>query len=85
MMLAAQWTVVVLVVAISAVYSLWRLLGVRQRLWLLDQLIPVATLAHVGWPGRLKASLQMQAVKGCGSCGANAGAVPTRRSGAPHR
>jgi hypothetical protein len=85
MMLAAQWTVVVLVVAISAVYSLWRLLGVRQRLWLLDQLIPVATLAHVGWPGRLKAALQMQAVKGCGSCGANAGAVRTRRSGAPHR
>ena len=85
MMLAAQWTVVVLVVAISAVYSLWRLLGVRQRLWLLDQLIPVATLAHVAWPGRLKASLQGHALKGCGSCGANADAAPTRRSGAPHR
>ncbi len=85
MLLAVQWTVVVLVVAISAVYSLWRLLGVRQRLWLLEQLIPVATLAHVGWPGRLKAALQMQAVKGCGSCGANADAAPTRRSGAPHR
>jgi hypothetical protein len=84
MMLAAQWTVVVLVVAVSTVYSLWRLLGVRQRLWLLDQLVPVATLAGVGWPGRLKAALQMQALKGCGSCGANAGAAPTRRSGAPH-
>ena len=84
-MLIAQWTVVTVLVALSALYSLWRLLGVRQRLWLLDQLIPVATLAHVGWPGRLKASLQMQAVKGCGSCGANADAVRTRRSGAPHR
>ena len=85
MMLALQWTVVVLVVAVSAVYSLWRLLGVRQRLWLLEQLIPVATLAHVGWPGRLKAALQMQALKGCGSCGANAAAAPIRKSGAPHR
>ena len=82
-MLAVQWTVVVLVVAGSAVYSLWRLLGVRQRLWLLDQLVPVAKLAHVGWPERLKAALQMQALKGCGSCSANADAVPTRRSGAP--
>ncbi len=85
MMLALQWIVVVLVVALSAVYSLWRLLGVRQRLWLLDQLVPLATLAHVGWPARLQASLQRQAFKGCGSCGSSADAVPTRRSGAPHR
>jgi hypothetical protein len=82
-MLLAQWVVVVLLVAISAIYSLWRLLGVRQRLWLLEQLLPLASRAHVGWPARLKASLQRQALKGCGSCGANAEAVPTRRSGAP--
>lgn len=85
MMLAVQWTVVALVVASSAVYSLWRLLGVRGRLWLLEQLLPLATLTHVGWPGRLRASLQLQALKGCGSCGANADAVRTRRSGAPRR
>ena len=85
MLLAVQWAVVVLVVAISAVYSLWRLLGVRQRLWLLEQLVPVATRAHVGWPGRLRTALQMQALKGCGSCGANADAAPTQRSGAPRR
>ncbi len=72
-----------LLVGASAIYSLWRLLGVRQRLWLLDQLLPMAQLAHVGWPGRLKASLQMQALKGCGSCGSNADAAPTQRSGAP--
>ncbi len=82
-MLTLQWCVVVLLVTVSAVYSVWRLLGVRQRLWLLDQLLPVARLAHVGWPARLKASLQRQALQGCGSCGANADAVPTRRSGAP--
>ena len=82
-MLIMQWIVVGLVVAGSAVYSLWRLLGTRQRLWLLDQLLPVAQLAHVGWPERLKTSLQMQALKGCGSCGANADAVRTQRSGAP--
>ena len=85
MMLGAQWLVVVGVVAVSAVYSLWRLLGVRQRLWLLEQLVPVATRARIGWPQRLMASLQVQALKGCGSCGANADAAPTRRSGAPHR
>jgi hypothetical protein len=79
-----QWTVVALVVAVSAVYSVWRLLGVKQRLWLLDQLMPVARLAHLGWPGKLKASLQTQALKGCGSCGANADAAPIRKSGAPH-
>jgi len=84
-MLIAQWSVVIVVVAASAVYSVWRLLGVRQRLWLLEQLLPVAKLAHVGWPARLKASLQMQALKGCGSCGANADAAPTQRSGAPRR
>ena len=84
-MLIVQWCVVVLVVAVSAVYSVWRLLGVRQRLWLLEQLLPVAQRAHVGWPARLKASLQMQALKGCGSCGSNADAVPTQRSGAPRR
>jgi hypothetical protein len=84
-MLFVQWTLVSLLVGASAVYSLWRLLGVRQRLWLLDQLLPVAQLAHVGWPARLKASLQMQALKGCGSCGANADAVRTQRSGAPRR
>ncbi len=82
-MLIAQWTVVVLLVCVSALYSLWRLLGTRQRLWLLEQLLPVAQLAHIGWPARLKAALQIQALKGCGSCGANADAVPTRRSGAP--
>jgi hypothetical protein len=81
--LIAQWIVVVLVVAVSAIYSLWRLLGVRQRLWLLDQLLPLATLTHVGWPARMKAVLQLQALKGCGSCGANADAAPTRRSGVP--
>jgi hypothetical protein len=81
--LILQWLVVVLVVAASAVYSVWRLLGVRQRLWLLDQLLPLARRAHVGWPARLKAALQMQAGKGCGSCAANADAVPTQRSGAP--
>ncbi len=82
-MLIVQWSAVLLLVGASAVYSLWRLLGVRQRLWLLDQLLPMAQLAHVGWPARLKASLQMQALKGCGSCGANADAAPTQRSGAP--
>jgi hypothetical protein len=84
-MLVLQWSVVTVVVGFSAVFSLWRLLGVRQRLWLLDQLLPIAQRAHVGWPGRLKASLQMQALKGCGSCGANADAAPIRRSGAPRR
>ena len=82
-MLALQWLIVAAVVAFSAVYSLWRLLGIRQRLWLLEQLMPMARLTHMGWPGRLKAALQNQAVQGCGSCGANADAVPTRRSGAP--
>ncbi len=82
-MLFLQWTVVVLLVASSAVYSLWRVLGVRARLWLLDQLLPLAQRAHLDWPRRLKASLQMQALKGCGSCGANADAALTRRSGAP--
>ena len=82
-MLIAQWSVVIVVVAASTLYSVWRLLGVPQRLWLLDQLMPLARLANVGWPARLKASLQIQALKGCGSCGANADAVPTRRSGAP--
>jgi hypothetical protein len=82
-MLLIQWCVVVLLVAVSAVYSVWRLLGVRQRLWLLEQLLPFAQRARVGWPARLKASLQLQALKGCGSCGANADAAPTQRSGAP--
>ncbi len=82
-MLTLQWSVVVLVVAVSAVYSVWRLLGVRQRLWLLDRVLPIARRAKVGWPARLQASLQSQALKGCGSCGSNADAVPTRRSGAP--
>jgi hypothetical protein len=85
MVLALQWTVVVLVVAVSAAYSLWRLLGVRQRLWLLEQLLPLATRAQVGWPARMQAALQLQALKGCGSCGSSADAVPTRRSGAPPR
>jgi hypothetical protein len=82
-MLIAQWIIVALLVAVSAVYSLWRVLGVRQRLWLLDQLLPLASRAHIGWPARLKSTLQLQALKGCGSCGSNADAVPTRRSGAP--
>jgi hypothetical protein len=82
-MLIAQWIIVALLVAVSAVYSLWRVLGVRQRLWLLEQLLPMATRAHIGWPARLKSALQLQALKGCGSCGSNADAVPTRRSGAP--
>jgi hypothetical protein len=84
-MLLAQWTVVGLVVCVSALYSGWRLLGTRQRLWLLEQLLPVARLTHVGWRARLKASLQMQALKGCGTCGANADVAPTRRSGVPRR
>jgi hypothetical protein len=35
-MLIAQWSVVALLVALSAIYSVWRLMGVRQRLWLLE-------------------------------------------------
>jgi len=81
--LIVQWCVVGLVVAVSATYSVWRLLGVRQRLWLLEQLLPIAQRTNVGWPARLKAALQMQALKGCGSCGSNADAVRTQRSGAP--
>jgi hypothetical protein len=80
-----QWAIVSAVVSSSALYSGWRLLGVRQRLWLLERLLPVAQRAHVGWPARLKARLQLQAMKGCGSCGANAAAAPIRKSGAPHR
>lgn len=82
-MLIAQWSVVGLLVALSAIYSVWRLLGVRQRLWLLERLLPLAQRAHLSWPARQKASLQMQGPKGCGSCGANAGAARTQRSGAP--
>jgi hypothetical protein len=82
-MLIAQWSVVAVLVAASALYSLWRMLGVRQRLWLLERVLPVAQRAHVGWPGKLQAALQMQALKGCGSCGSNAAAAPTRSSGAP--
>jgi hypothetical protein len=82
-MLLVQWCVIVMVVALSVIYSVWRLLGVRQRLWLLDLLLPMAQRAHIGWPGKLKAALQLQALKGCGSCGANADAVRTQRSGAP--
>jgi hypothetical protein len=82
-MLIAQWCVVAVLVVASAVYTTWRLLGVRQRLWLLEQLLPMAQRAHVGWPGKLKASLQMQALKGCGSCGSNADVALTRKSGAP--
>ena len=82
MLLVLQWCVVAVVVAVSAIYSVWRLLGVRPRLWLLDQLLPLAQATGVGWPARLKASLQMQALKGCGRCGANADAAPTRSSGA---
>jgi hypothetical protein len=82
-MLIAQWSVVAVLVAASALYSLWRVLGVRQRLWLLERVLPLAQRAHVGWPGKLKASLQMQALKGCGSCGSNAAAAPTRSTGAP--
>jgi hypothetical protein len=82
-MLVAQWSVIAVLVAGSAVYSLWRLLGVRQRLWLLDRILPLAQRTHVGWPSKMKAALQMQALKGCGSCGSNAAAAPTRNSGAP--
>ena len=83
-MLIAQWSVVALLVAASAIYSLWRLLGVRQRLWLLERMLPLARRTHVGWPARLKTSLQVQALKGgCGSCGSNAAAAPTRSSGEP--
>jgi hypothetical protein len=82
-MLLVQWSVVVVLVAASALYSTWRLLGVTQRLWLLEQLLPLSQRARMAWPARLKASLQKQAMRGCGSCEANAGAAPTRRSGAP--
>ncbi len=82
-MLLAQWTVVGLLVGLSALYSVWRLLGISQRLWLLERVLPVAHRAHVGWPARLKASLQLQALKGCGSCASNVDAVRTQRSGAP--
>ncbi|HTY95354.1 MAG TPA: hypothetical protein VMC02_15810 [Steroidobacteraceae bacterium] len=84
-MLIVQWSVVVLLVAVSALYSLWRLLSLRQRLWLLEQLLPLAGWAQVGWPARLRSSLQRQALQGCGGCSANADAAPTRKSGAPRR
>jgi len=84
-MLILQWLIVALLVAVSALYSLWRLLGIRQRLWLIEALLPLAQRAHLGWPSRLRATLQSQALKGCGSCAANADAVRTRSSDAPHR
>ena len=84
-MLILQWLVVAVLVAVSALYSLWRLLGIRQRLWLIERLLPLAQRAHLGWPSRLRATLQRQALKGCGGCAANADAVPTRNSDAPHR
>ena len=92
---AIQWTIVAVLVLASVLYSAWRLLPVTQRLRLVEWLLPAAERAHLKWPGRLRGTLQAQALKTCGGCsGGNAplprastatGAARTRSAGAPRR
>ena len=74
-----QWTVVILLVLASAVYSTWRLLPTTQRLRLVNGLLPVARRAHWQWPQKMRAQLLAQAAQTCGGCGGGRGAHKTHR------
>ncbi len=95
-----QWMFVAVLVVVCALYSTWRVLSVKHRLWLVEWLLPAAQRAKLKWPGKLRASLRRQALKACGGgcCGSDgpppagtppgarpSGAARTRSAGAPRR
>lgn len=69
--------VVAVIVAAAALFSIWRLLPVRQRLRLVDRLAPRA-VNGTGWLGRVRRKLQEELTHGCGACAA--GTARTHRA-----
>jgi|HubBroStandDraft_4_1064222.scaffolds.fasta_scaffold26212_2 hypothetical protein len=62
-----QRLTVALLVAAAALFSVWRLMPLRRRLWLLELLAPHASQGN-GVIGALWRSTQAQSGKGCNAC-----------------
>ena len=85
-MQALQSAIVIVLVAASLILSAWWLLGVRQRLWVLDHLTGAG--ATQGPLARLRRTLLARSQVGCQACAANPSASApgsTEKSGALRR
>lgn len=85
---------VIVIVCVSAVYCAWKLTPGRQRLWLLEHLLPAGATRRFPALARLQRSAQAGIGGACAGCSANSakmhrfktgGANPTRKSVAPRR
>lgn len=85
-MALVQGIIVALLVAASLILSAWWLMGVRQRVWVLDHLAGAG--APQGPLARLRRTLLARSQVGCQTCAANPSASArgsTEKSGAPRR
>ena len=69
--------VVAVIVAAAALFSAWRLMPARYRLWLIDRLVPGARNSGT-WLGRLRREVQAEALDGCHACLRGSARAPRR-------
>ncbi|HTT02508.1 MAG TPA: hypothetical protein VMG11_10530 [Steroidobacteraceae bacterium] len=65
-----QIVIAAVLVALSAVYAVWRLLSAGRRLWLLERLLPAAReRTRVGrWRASVRKAALADAARGCQGC-----------------
>ncbi|MGB9332585.1 MAG: hypothetical protein WCB10_17610 [Steroidobacteraceae bacterium] len=74
-----QAVIVALLVALCALYSIWRLLSARLRLRLLDKLAAVPGIGNAAWFAALRAAALSRFAAGCAGC------APTTTSAASRK
>jgi len=74
-----QVVIVALLVALCALYSIWRLLSARLRLRLLDGLAAVPGIGSAAWFAALRAAALSRFAAGCAGCAPTATSAASRK------
>jgi ferrous iron transport protein B len=74
-----QAVIVALLVALCALYSIWRLLSARLRLRLLDRLAAVPGIGRAAWFAALRAAALSRFAAGCAGCAPAATSAASRK------
>jgi hypothetical protein len=74
-----QALIVALLVALCALYSIWRLLSARLRLRLLDRLAAVPGIGSAAWFAALRAAALSRFAAGCAGCAPTATSAASRK------
>jgi hypothetical protein len=74
-----QAAIVALLVALCALYSIWRLLSARLRLRLLDRLAALPGIGRAAWFATLRAAALSRFAASCAGCAPTATRAASRK------